>query len=125
MTQPAEKRAEPTPGPWTPLPYDPDWECARVVDALHGICDVFGEPKIATARAGLFAAAPNTAAERDRLKAANAELVTALKVCEREMSEAYRLGLVDSLAPKSEASSFTQAVSVARATLAKAKESTP
>ncbi len=46
------------------------------------------------------------------------ELTGALKVCEREMSEAYRLGLVDSLAPKSEASSFTQAVSVARTVLA-------
>ena len=56
-------------------------------------------------------------AERNRLVARVGELGGALEVCEREMSEAYRLGLVDSLAPKFEASSFTQAVFVARAVL--------
>ena len=68
----AEKRAEPTPGKWESRRYDPDWECASVVEASNtarDICHVFGEPAIATARAELFAAAPNTAAERDRLKA--------------------------------------------------------
>lgn len=50
------------------------------------------------------------------------DLLAAMESCEREMSNAYRKGLVDSLAPKAESSSFTQAVSVARAVIAKAKE---
>ena len=72
-----QPHAEPT--PWTALPYDSDWECARVVDPLHGICDVFGDPETATARAKLFAAAPETAAERDRLVEVNERLVVALR----------------------------------------------
>ena len=71
--------AKPVRNPWTALPYDSDWECARVVDPLHGICNVFGEPEIATARAKLFAAAPETAAEHDRLKVVILELMDAVR----------------------------------------------
>ncbi len=46
------------------------------------------------------------------------KLVAACRVAEHEMTEVYRLGLVDSLAPKSERSSFTEAVSSLRAALA-------
>ena len=51
-------------------------------------------------------------ANEQRIASLEAEVVTlreAMKPAQREMSNAYRLGLVDSLAPKSEASSFTQA----------------
>ncbi len=57
------------------------------------------------------------------VRACNAhdDLLAACTACELEMSNAYRKGLVDSLAPKGEASSFTQAVAVARAAIAKAR----
>ena len=76
------------PTPWTALPYDSDWECVRVVDPLHGICDVFGEPRTATARAKLFAAAPETAAERDRLRQT---VIDAEKRCIELLQERDRL----------------------------------
>jgi len=44
-------------------------------------------------------------------------LVTACVAAEAEMSAAYRLGLVDSLSPKGEASSFTQTVVALRGAL--------
>ena len=69
---------------WTVMEYHPDPDCARVVEPGHSrlgqdyiICNVFGEPEIATARAELFAAAPATAAERDRLKVGLERLIRA------------------------------------------------
>ena len=44
------------------------------------------------------------------LIAAASDLLAALEMCEREMSDVYRAGLVDSLTPPPEASTFTQAL---------------
>ncbi len=62
-----DQRAEP---PWAARTYDPTWRCCRVIDHHNGftVCHVFGKPKTALIRATLFAAAPATAAERDRLQ---------------------------------------------------------
>lgn len=54
--------------PWRALECAHDWAAAPVVSSTgEGICDVFGEPDVAEPRAALIAAAPETAAERDRL----------------------------------------------------------
>ena len=65
-----------TPGPWVPGPYgDVEWS--------EGIiCNVLPTPKdrsVRAANARLIAAAPETAAERDRLKESNSDLLAALK----------------------------------------------
>ena len=70
----AEARAmtdQPAAPPWAARTYDPTWRCCRVIDHHNSctVCHVFGKPKTALIRAKLFAAAPETAAERDRLKA--------------------------------------------------------
>lgn len=51
----------------------------------------------------------------------NVELLRACKAAEAEMSDVVRRGLVDTLAPKSEASSFTQAITLAREAIARAE----
>ena len=94
MTQPAEKRAEPTPGPWTfrcaLTPSDGGYDygiIAKRGEKSYCIAEVievvdYGLHLNAEANARLIAAAPDTAAERDRLKAVNEELRTVLVECE-------------------------------------------
>ena len=81
MTQPAEKRAEPTPGRWMLH----NREFATVVTAQKpgrpiALCDsgAFSEEENVR-HAAFIAAAPDTAAERDQLMAMNAELVKRLE----------------------------------------------
>jgi hypothetical protein len=64
--QPVKPTPGPT-GPWRAKPWDELWEAAAVLEDKVTVCEVFGEPEIATARAELFAAAPAMTAERDRL----------------------------------------------------------
>lgn len=59
--------------------------------------------------------------ECERLRRMVSELATVLLDCEAEMSAAYRLGLVDSLTPKGEHSSFTLAIGNARIALVHAE----
>ena len=86
MTQPAEKRAEHSPDKWfvrdCPHAYG-DIEVVLGNDFTIYIplkATDWDDAKRSRMRghANLIAAAPDTAAERDRLKAANAELVSAL-----------------------------------------------
>ncbi len=96
MTQPAEKRAEPTPGPWEWTVQDHSMAILHGPDMLVDHVAAVGPCRSCTKRvtdgewkwgrcmtpteanARLIAAAPNTATERDKLQAANAELVKAL-----------------------------------------------
>lgn len=87
MTETAEKRAKPTPGPWEwdagdigqdyPAPY-----CNVFVDAgnliIAQVNDRFSR-EIGHANARLIAAAPDTAAKLDRLKVDNTALAGALE----------------------------------------------
>lgn len=96
MTQSAEQRAEPTPGPW------------RYSEVIGG-CFVYGSdgrqilsykssPSLENrANAKLIAAAPDTAAERDRLKAANVELVKALAWYRIDDERAVEGGVLESV----------------------------
>ena len=82
-----------TPGPYevTVGPTENEW-----VVCCEGGGDVIAEvsahheapPGTAYANAILFAAAPETATERDRLKAINAELLAALEACSTWFAEA-------------------------------------
>ncbi len=88
----AEKRAEPTPGPWEDrgmgivsarVPQTHQGEGFTVSTELTLVCYCGdcgnGLAQNWEANARLIAAAPDTAAERDRLKAENAELLEALR----------------------------------------------
>ena len=74
-----------TEGPWTVYAdtpsVDPNWHIVTTANRLRVIANVHIEPGNATdeANARLIAAAPATAAERDRLKASNAVLLEALR----------------------------------------------
>ena len=80
-----------SPGPYetTVGPADNDLEVEAWAVCRQGAGDVIAEvfahheapPNTARDNAILFAAAPETAAERDRLKAINAELLAALQLC--------------------------------------------
>ena len=125
MTETAEKRAEPTPGPY--------WVDANGDDILIEapdnvpICSVFIPDRTREenlTNAELLAASWDTVAERDRLLAANAELWKALV----KISKARRFinGMVYSLMPEHLAYA-EQTIDVATATLkahGPAKEST-
>lgn len=98
--------AEHTPGPW--FVEMPNWQTPHVwINAVgsSGVakietCD-YGDGKgeritdedLANAR--LIAAAPETAAERDRLKEVNAELLAALKAVMGEWKDGYGLNCVE------------------------------
>lgn len=92
----AEKRAEPTPGPWIfeelCAVNDGDGyvlltEGSRVEICHHGGAYSMGLPREEVlANARLIAAAPDTAAERDRLKAANVELAKTLEGLSSELA---------------------------------------
>jgi hypothetical protein len=75
---------EHTPGPWVYREDDQtitailEGEVARKYDAQAIIAEVRPQPE-AYANARLIAAAPETAAERDRLREVNAELLEALR----------------------------------------------
>lgn len=73
----------------------------------------------ASSAARMFAAAPETAAERDRLKAANAALVSALRRAERELACAEN-GSVGG-APNTVALLIPEALEVVRGALAAAE----
>ena len=78
--------AKHTPKPWRVADITPDDHAAAVItnfpeghdDPLYLVA-VYGQQSAADAR--LIAAAPETAAERDRLKQINAELLAALEEC--------------------------------------------
>ncbi len=94
MTDTAEQRSEPTPGDWKVrgnpedgFPPDIVAESGRGEFGRDIIARIFdsvprfnGTLEEIWANARLLAASKDTAAERDNLKAANVELVTALKV---------------------------------------------
>ena len=83
MTQPAAKQdAQPTPGPWTVNEIG-IW-AERHGYVAHIGCSGPNPDRNARQRANahLIAAAPDTAAERDRLVTANAELAAVLCVAE-------------------------------------------
>ena len=101
-----------TPGPWT-IEYDNHGngsfsEWWNVGPGGDGIAKVWNE-----ADARLIAAAPETAQERDRLKAINAELVEALErtVC-----------ALEEVAEDGGTIIYNETMDIARAALAKARE---
>lgn len=65
-----QQQGKHTPGPWSICAGDPSWVATGAVKPIN--CGN-------QANARLIAAAPETAAERDRLKALNAELLAVLK----------------------------------------------
>ena len=78
-----------TPGPYI-IDADPDNEgFLSIYTATDGINAELAGKIGERSNADLFAAAPETAAERDRLKAVNAELVKALNLCAQELADAY------------------------------------
>lgn len=101
-----QQQAQHTPGPWTAT------KCRTLIHITGadgaGITSLTVTPPrnpegrerrleieaIAEANARLIAAAPETAAERNRLKTINAELLTALKACQMAIRD-YRLQLQD------------------------------
>lgn len=102
MTQPAEKRAEPQPGPWIRDEWisvvDATGERVRVRGVAMAMSGSKAEMAEADANTDLLVAAPATAAERDRLKAANAELVNlADLICRFDMDEGLSPGALDGL----------------------------
>ncbi len=85
----AEQRSEPTPGPWNvqgAAEFDgegygqPDIAPFRIIGNGWVLASVIGDVSDinAEANARLIAAAPETAAQRDRLEVANVELLDAL-----------------------------------------------
>ena len=74
-----------TPGPWaaTTRQGSWDWVVFQATNPNMEICQMFhdgtDENETGAANARLIAAAPETAAERDRLREINAELLAALK----------------------------------------------
>jgi len=81
-----------TPGPWII-----DWNISRLdvfsADAATLVATIrrstlsAGLDDVAKANARLIAAAPETAAERDRLREVNAELLAALRIAEAALSD--------------------------------------
>lgn len=110
-----------TPGPWTIVEVGPDEHLSVIHDCCESagceaeggiteIADIYyqgGDGSMEAANARLIAAAP--AAERDRLKAINAELLGALEELECRFSQYFTGGSEDG------------AISIARAAIAKAK----
>jgi len=109
-----------TPGPWRVEPRPMLGQIAIYSDDPHGmdpktetnlICAMHNGP-VNAANAALIASAPDLLAERDRLRAVNAELVAALRglltVCDEELDAAR-----------------TPEMPAARAALHRAEETTP
>ncbi|KKM22877.1 hypothetical protein LCGC14_1620860 [marine sediment metagenome] len=117
--------AQPT--TWVVQEYDGNLDCARVVDPFNNrtggryiICNVFAEPSTANSRAKLFAAAPATAAERDRLKVALQQAEEGVAVIVGQISAPQ-----DGLSPETTAWVVRQAIAVsdrARAALIEARK---
>ena len=88
MTPPAEKCAESTPGPWSRNEWGNVVDSAGNIIRLRNVAMAMSGSDASMAEADantdLFVAAPDTVAERDWLKAANAELVAGM---EREISK--------------------------------------
>ena len=135
MTQTAEKRAEPTPGMWAVSGYDtttviaiqngPDRAGHEYIDGRHqytisrpgDVSDIYEKE----ANARLFASAKDTAAERDRLKAA-------LEILTRELAPwltTADAGLPAVVKTLGDCASLHNAQRKARAALAKNKEQAP
>lgn len=74
----------PTPGPWhatlgQTTPLGEIWHVDREGETMGFIATLWSEAGASEANARLVAAAPETAAERDRLREVNAEMLKALK----------------------------------------------
>ncbi len=86
MTQPAEKRAEHTPGPWTLNEWNHVVDASGEEVCFRGLAGLMtgSKDEIAEADANtrLVIAALDTAAARDRLQAANAVLLAGLEELE-------------------------------------------
>ena len=84
MTQHASDSTGHTPGPWSVNKYGSvgagkfgTWPIIAAIEPFYGEDRKHGDH---TANARLIAAAPETAAERDRLRKVNGELLAALKI---------------------------------------------
>lgn len=79
-----------TPGPWRKAESGKEWAIVQERNSLV-ICSVHNNRCVAEdtneANAALIAAAPDTAAERDDLKAVNAELIEMLERFDREFMD--------------------------------------
>ena len=75
-----------TPEPWIINDLRPSYPITILSESGVGICDMLDELDVES-KARLIAAAPDTAAERDRLKALNVEL---LETVEELLKEAPR-----------------------------------
>jgi hypothetical protein len=81
--------AQHTPGPWAVVQR---FSVAQDFDGGIAVADVVRLPSRAEAEANarLIAAAPETAAERDQLRALNADMLAALREYDAYMSRFYR-----------------------------------
>ena len=83
--------AKHTPGPWQARAGIGRWNVTTTAaPRTFNICSINTDRLEQDANARLIAAAPETAAERDRLKAINAELVTALRIALKDKARQYR-----------------------------------
>ena len=69
-----------TPGPWQATRVNGGITIGSKGERVAWLADIHGAHKRQEAHARLIAAAPETAQERDRLRAVNAELVEALEI---------------------------------------------
>ena len=111
-----------TPGPWPWRVHEAHYTDLISVRFEDGtvICQMW-EPN-AKEHASLIAAAPDTAAERDRLKAINADLMAALTLAQDELgAAAVLLDTSDTSAGKDKAEVLFNTAAKVRAAIAKAQ----